>query len=66
MTLILKDDGGNDIRMLQCIDYGEDGDDSNDDDDNEDDDDLACPGKFHIACTFHCVRDDSLQILNSF
>ena len=43
------------------IDYGEDGDDVNDDDE-----DLACPGKFHIACTFHCVRDDSLQILNSF
>jgi hypothetical protein len=27
---------------------------------------LASPGKFYIACTFHCVRDDSLQILNLF
>ena len=48
------------------IDYGEDGDDVNDDDDNGDDEDLACPGKFHIACTFHCIGDDSLQILNSY
>ena len=43
-------------KMVMIMTVGED----------KDDEDLACPGKFYIACTFHSVRDDSLKILNTF
>ena len=43
-------------KMVMIMTVGED----------KDDEDLACPGKFYIACTLHSVRNDSLQILNTF
>ena len=50
-----------------CDDEHHDQDDDDYDDhndENDDDNDLASPWKFYISGTFHCVRDDSLQILD--
>ena len=50
-----------------CDDEHRDQDDDSDDDhndENDDDNDLAGPWKFYISGTFHCVRDDTLQILD--